>query len=101
MGKAFADRPGRRPCLRKPGRLAAGGGMALPFGHARPKNGLPPVDTAPPAREHQGFTRTQCSPAMAFSTRASTFSLASASRTSSSLGRVQGWRGVNTVQQSS
>ena len=48
-----------------------------------------------------GFTHTHWRPARASATRASTSSFASAARTSSSLGRVQGCRGVNTVQQSS
>ena len=53
------------------------------------------------SNENQGFTRTQVSPSSALATSPSMSSTDSAFTTSSSTGRVAGWRGVNTVQQSS
>ncbi len=49
----------------------------------------------------QGLTQTHSSPSRDRAIRPSTSSLASAARTSSTLGRVAGCRGVKTVQQSS
>ena len=51
--------------------------------------------------ENQGSKRTRSMPAIASATRPSISSTASASSTASMRGRVRGWRGVNTVQQSS
>ena len=53
------------------------------------------------SNENQGFTRTHVSPSSALATNPSISSTDSAFTTSSSTGRVAGWRGVNTVQQSS